>query len=64
MFLYGASIGINGVKVMLNLAFQFDNMNFSILEQVTSTDPLYTREREKVLIRKSYTFHGGINKDP
>ena len=41
-----------------------NNMKFTILEQVTSTDPLYAREREKVLIRKFNTYHSGINKEP
>ena len=36
------------------------HMKFSILEQVKSQDPLYAREREKVLIRKFNTFHAGI----
>ena len=41
-----------------------NNMKFSILEQVRSNDPLYAREREKVLIRKFNSFHDGINKEP
>ena len=40
------------------------NMKFCILEQVKSQDPLYAREREKLLIRKFNTFHSGINKEP
>ena len=32
------------------------NMKFTILEKVKSTDPLYGREREKLLIRKFNTF--------
>ena len=28
------------------------NMKFTVLEQVKSNDPLYAREREKLLIRK------------
>ena len=40
------------------------NMKFTILENVKSRDPLYAREREKLLIRKFNTFHGGINKEP
>ena len=41
-----------------------NNMKFTILEQVTSTDPLYAREREKVLIRKFNIYHSGIKKEP
>ena len=40
------------------------NMRFTILENVKSRDPLYAREREKLLIRKFNTFHEGINKEP
>ena len=40
------------------------NMKFTILEQVRSNDPLYAREREKLLIRKFNTFYCGINKEP
>ena len=40
------------------------NMKFTILEQVMSSDPLYGREREKLLIRKFNTFYKGINKEP
>jgi hypothetical protein len=40
------------------------NMKFTMLEQVMSPDPLYGREREKVLIRKFNTFYNGINKEP
>ena len=40
------------------------NMKFTMLEQVKSPDPLYGREREKLLIRKFNTFYNGINKDP
>ena len=36
-------------------------MKFAVLEQVKSADPLYAREREKLLIRK---FDSGINKEP
>ena len=41
-----------------------NNMKLTILEQMTSTDSLYDREREKVLIRKFNTFHSGINMEP
>ena len=37
------------------------NRKFTRLEQVKSLDPLYGREREKLLIRK---FYNGINKEP
>ena len=40
------------------------NMKFTILEKVRSVDPLYGREREKLLIRKFNTFYNGINKEP
>ena len=40
------------------------HMKFSILEQFKSQDPLYAREREKVLIRKFNIFHAGIKKEP
>ena len=40
------------------------NMKFSILEKVKSSDPLYGREREKLLIRKFNTYHKGINREP
>ena len=40
------------------------NMKFTILEKVKSIDPLYRREREKLLIRKFNSFYGGINKEP
>ena len=40
------------------------NMKFTVLEQVKSNDPLYAREREKLLIRKFNSFHDGINKEP
>ena len=40
------------------------NMKFTILEKVKSSDPLYGREREKLLIRKFNTFHNGINREP
>ena len=41
-----------------------NNIKFTILEQVTSTDPFYAREREKVLIRKFNIYHSGIKKEP
>ena len=40
------------------------NMKFTILEQIRSRDPLYGREREKLLIRKFNSFYNGINKEP
>ena len=40
------------------------NMKFTVLEKVKSLDPLYGREREKLLIRKFYTFDRGLNKTP
>ena len=40
------------------------HMKFTILEKVKSLDPLYGREREKLLIRKFNTFYNGINKEP
>ena len=40
------------------------HMKFTILEKVKSSDPLYGREREKLLIRKFNTFYDGINKEP
>ena len=40
------------------------NMKFTILEQVRSNDLLYAREREKLFIRKFFTFYCGINKEP
>ena len=40
------------------------NMKFTIMEQVRSNDPLYAKEREKLLIRKFNTFYCGINKEP
>ena len=49
----------------LNLAGQgMKKMKFTILEQVRSNDPLYAREREKLLRRKFNTFCCGINKEP
>ena len=41
-----------------------ENMKFTVLEKVKSSDPLYGREREKLLIRKFNTFYCGINKEP
>jgi hypothetical protein len=43
---------------------QIHHMKFTMLEQVKSPDPLYGREREKLLIRKFNTFYDGINKEP
>ena len=40
------------------------NMKFTVIEAVKSTDPLYGREREKLLIRKFNTFYNGINREP
>ena len=40
------------------------NMRFTILEKVNSTDPLYGREREKLLIRKFITFYRGVSRTP
>ena len=40
------------------------NMKFTVLEKVKSLDPLYGREREKLLIRKFNTFYRGLNKTP
>ena len=40
------------------------NIRFTIIEQVKSLDPLYPREREKLLIRKFNTYYNGINKEP
>ena len=40
------------------------NMKFSIIEQVKSSDPLYGREREKLMIRKFNSYYCGINKEP
>ena len=40
------------------------NMKFTVLEKVNSSDPIYAREREKLLIRKFNSFYGGINKEP
>ena len=40
------------------------NMKFTILEQVKSTDPIYGREWEKMLIRKFNSYFNGINKEP
>ena len=37
------------------------NMKFSILEQVSSNNPLYAMKRDKILIRKFNSFHAGIN---
>ena len=41
-----------------------NDMKFTIIEKVKSTDPLYGREREKVYIRKFNTYYGGLNKEP
>ena len=41
-----------------------ENMKFTVLEKVKSSDPLYGREREKLLIRKFNTFYCGINEEP
>ena len=41
-----------------------DNVEFTILEKVKSTDPIYRRERERYLIDKFDTFHSGMNKKP
>ena len=43
---------------------QIHHMKFTMLEQVKSPDPLYGREREKLLIRKLNTSYDGINKEP
>ena len=40
------------------------SLKFTILEQIMSRDPLYGREREKLLIRKFNSFYNGINKEP
>ena len=40
------------------------NMKFTMLEHIKSRDPLYGREREKLLIRKFNSFYNGINKEP
>ena len=40
------------------------NMKLTVLEQVKSKDPVYAREREKLLIRKFNSFQDGINKEP
>ena len=40
------------------------NMKFTIIEQVTSNDPIYRKEREKFHIDKFNTFHSGMNKKP
>jgi hypothetical protein len=39
-------------------------MKFTVLDKVKSPDPIYGREREKLLIRKCSTFYCGINKEP
>ena len=41
-----------------------NDMKFTIIEKVKSTDPLYGKEREKVHIRKFNTYYGGLNKEP
>ena len=41
-----------------------ENMKFTVLEKVKSSDPLYGREREKLLIRKFNTFHSEIKMEP
>ena len=43
---------------------QIHQMKFTMLEKVKSSDPLYGREGEKLLIRKFKTFYDGINKEP
>ena len=40
------------------------NMKFTVIEKVKSDDPLYGREREKLMIRKFNSFYSGINKEP
>ena len=40
------------------------HMKFSIIEQVKSMDPLYGREREKLMIRNFHSYYGGVNKEP
>ena len=39
------------------------NTKLTILEQVKSSDPLYWREREKLLIGKFNSVYNGINKE-
>ena len=41
-----------------------NNMKFTIIEKVRSSDPLYGREREKLHIRMFNSFYGGINREP
>ena len=40
------------------------NMKFTVLEKVKYFDPIYAREREKLLIGKFNSFYSGINKEP
>ena len=40
------------------------NMKLTVIEKVKSDDPLYGREREKLMIRKFNSFYSGINKEP
>ena len=41
-----------------------NDMKFTIIEKVRSSDPLYGREREKLHIRRFNSFYGGINREP
>ena len=40
------------------------NMKATVLEKVTSHDPLYRKEREKYLIGKYNFYHKGMNRSP
>ena len=39
-----------------------NNMKFTVVEKVRSSDPLYGREREKFHIRQFNTYYNGINR--
>ena len=43
-----------------NLSF----MTATILEKVTSHDPLYRKERDKYFIHKFNSYHKGMNRSP
>ena len=43
---------------------QLSDMVITILEQISSTDPLYRKERERYLIRKFNSYNNGLNKSP
>ena len=41
-----------------------NNMKFTILDPVQSSDPIYGRDRDNMLIHKYNNFYNGINMEP